>query len=518
MSWLTWCCVLGCPRFPEPLLPDPDEDTATSTAALDRDGDGVADGEDCAPDDATVYPGADEVVGNGIDEDCDGLTPFGEHAIGAVSVASVMGSFVPAAGDFDGDGTPDLGLAIEGNTNGWRARSFDGTGFAQFATGTLDAKSDPFAWVTAAGVPDLDGDGADELVIASANGAANASVHLLFDVAGSTETRVWIANQVDAAIDVVAVPDVDGDKVPDVWVGDWGGRQFGVAGAHLLVSGAEGPSKAPLGLEADAYASAWLPEVGASWGGSVAGGDLDGDGRAELLLGTAGDPGPADGQPHADPMMVAIYDSTLTGRSQGALEEQTALLTLITGLDRDDSVWKDDTAVVADADVGDVDGDGCNDVVTGMAFDAAHQGSVQLLYGCRSGWLARYGPDEVDARVVGVSPQEGFGRALAVVPDYFDGEAAVAVADPSHDSGRGRVYVLAASKLAGITDLRENTDAVMLELVGGVDQGLGAWLVGAGDMNQDGRGDLLLGEATYNYGDQVFLLLGSTVPSTVTGL
>jgi len=38
---------------------------------MDQDADGVADSEDCAPDDPSVFPGADEIC-DGVDQDCDG--------------------------------------------------------------------------------------------------------------------------------------------------------------------------------------------------------------------------------------------------------------------------------------------------------------------------------------------------------------------------------------------------------------------------------------------------------------
>lgn len=41
-------------------------------ACGDRDYDGFVGGDDCAPDDPLVYPGAPDVPGDGIDSDCDG--------------------------------------------------------------------------------------------------------------------------------------------------------------------------------------------------------------------------------------------------------------------------------------------------------------------------------------------------------------------------------------------------------------------------------------------------------------
>ena len=49
------------------LIGCPDE----AVNEFDFDGDGVYDAEDCAPEDADIYPGADDVFGDGIDQDCD---------------------------------------------------------------------------------------------------------------------------------------------------------------------------------------------------------------------------------------------------------------------------------------------------------------------------------------------------------------------------------------------------------------------------------------------------------------
>jgi len=52
-----------------------DEGTTLPAPDDDADFDGVADADDCAPDDPEVYPGAYDAPGDGVDADCDGDDP-----------------------------------------------------------------------------------------------------------------------------------------------------------------------------------------------------------------------------------------------------------------------------------------------------------------------------------------------------------------------------------------------------------------------------------------------------------
>ncbi|MEY3213700.1 MAG: hypothetical protein RIT28_4181 [Pseudomonadota bacterium] len=68
--------VISATAFTSAVLQDTGDNTlAIDTILLvtpsDRDGDGVADGADCAPDDANIYPGAPDEPYDGVDSDCD---------------------------------------------------------------------------------------------------------------------------------------------------------------------------------------------------------------------------------------------------------------------------------------------------------------------------------------------------------------------------------------------------------------------------------------------------------------
>ncbi len=63
---------IDCGAGTDTLLADPGDSAANCEIAPDRDGDGTLNEQDCAPDNAAIHPGAGEIVGNAVDEDCAG--------------------------------------------------------------------------------------------------------------------------------------------------------------------------------------------------------------------------------------------------------------------------------------------------------------------------------------------------------------------------------------------------------------------------------------------------------------
>ena len=61
---------IDCGPGTDTLLADPVDGATNCEIAPDRDGDGTLNDADCAPDNAAVHPGAGEIVGNAVDEDC----------------------------------------------------------------------------------------------------------------------------------------------------------------------------------------------------------------------------------------------------------------------------------------------------------------------------------------------------------------------------------------------------------------------------------------------------------------
>jgi hypothetical protein len=63
---------IDCGAGTDTLLADLGDSAANCEIAPDRDGDGTLNEQDCAPDNPAVHPGAGEIVGNAVDEDCTG--------------------------------------------------------------------------------------------------------------------------------------------------------------------------------------------------------------------------------------------------------------------------------------------------------------------------------------------------------------------------------------------------------------------------------------------------------------
>ncbi len=195
----------------------------------DRDGDGVDDIDDCAPDDASVSPMATERCDNGIDDDCDGTTNGCEVA-GAVNLSARADGVVRssgavsivlanAAGDLDGDGARDLVVGASPPTGG----EVGGCYFVLGATALPAVPQDAWAFLPAEGyggghVPpcreagDHDGDGRDGLW------GWLAGPRLYEDWSpGERDPEAYEAYVDDDALgDAEATGDLDGDGVPDL--------------------------------------------------------------------------------------------------------------------------------------------------------------------------------------------------------------------------------------------------------------------------------------------------------------
>ncbi len=475
--------------------PDTAADTATDTAgATDADGDGWSPPEDCDDADADVSPDAHEVCGNDTDEDCDGAAdecrlPDGTSLAGAADARILGGAYLDELGsslvapDLDGDGVAEVIVAAENADGGGTFRGgvylFEGpfagdVGAADAVASWFGADDARVGQALAAG--DLDGDGAVDLVVGSSRDGSNGLyagaafvVRGPLDAAGGSLADADILRGTDTAdYTGMALAVTDGALA----VAAYGeSDRSGGAGA-VYVLGSVPAGSADLRDAADAILTGLATDD--EFGHVLAdGGDLDGDGLGDLVVGAPGNDTSADGAgaayvfvgPFTDDRTAADADATRYG-----------LATY-------------DYAGYSVAGGADVDGDGYDDLVVGALHDdtaGTDAGAAYVVYGPVTGDAAL----GAGATLLGCTASDAAGQALALGDLDEDGFADVVVSSQALGSLGvvGAVYVV-SGPLSGTSSLAD-ADAAFSGRARLDEAGTA---LGLGDADGDGTLDLFAG-------------------------
>lgn len=306
-----------------------------------------------------------------------------------------------------------------------------------------------------AGVPDVNGDGFGEIAAGTASGRA-----LLFDGATGAFLREFSdpgGTSGTFGHKIAGVPDVSGDGSGDVVVGAYAGDDFGRA---FLFDGATGVLLHTLRKPED-------PEGRPFWFGWSLDGlaDVSGDGRGDVLVG-APNPGSARGR-------AFIFDGA-NGTLLHVLPEDIDSAPMNLG--------------ISVASVPDLSGDGRPDVVAGSQL-----GQRAVVFNGATGAALRSHvspyPDPFDSYIAYYS------IAVAGLADFDkDGRGDVLIMAPYEDPDAletqiGIAYIHSGSDGRILRELR--FDAVPNDIA------FGNTAVGLGDVDGDGRGDFVVGAYTW---------------------
>lgn len=413
----------------------------TGLGDVDADGDGVRAADDCDDADADVHPGAYDECGDALDADCDGAA-LRCPLLGDVPATSgiqlrggamdeLAGLAVAGVGDVDGDGRDDVLFGSE-----WIATAGEDAGGAYLAVGPFDRdrdRADMDAWI---------------------DGEAPG------DHAGSK---------------LAGGGDLDGDGLSDLLIAATFADSNGIgSGIVYLVSGT---TRGAFGLGAARARLMGEGEQAYTGLGLQSAGDVDGDGVGDVVIGAPGLGESTTGREAPGGVYV------VSGNVTGDVDLATGALARVIGEESAD--WAGGDAV---AGVGDVDGDGLDDLLVGALCARDFLGAAYLLHGP----IPQTSLADADAIIVNDPSSEYLGYSVSSAGDQ-DGDGLPDLMVTAPWGGSASVVGVLPGTIAGETPIGDAFASF-------TDVGINGEVALAGDVDGDGVSDLLVGN---RYDDSV---------------
>jgi hypothetical protein len=382
-----------------------------------------------------------------------------------------FGGAVAGAGDVNGDGYADVVVgaqfAAEGNGRIYIYAGSPG-GLSPTPSWTAEgaAYGDDFG-SSVSGAGDVNGDGYADILVGAPGAGDNeeGQAYLFFGSPDGIGATAWSATGEQAYGDfgdaVSGAGDVNGDGYADIAVGQRSYGTYLLGAAYVYLGSASGPSETADWTE---YGESDYDYFGRTL---AAAGDVNGDGYADLAIGSRNYGGNVEGK-------VFVYAGSPVGLEATALWSTTG-------------VANGDVFGISIGGAGDVDGDGYGDLVVGAPGNGEDRGRVYLYHGSSEGLSTAW-------HIAGENDDDQFGTTVAGAGDANgDGYADIISGAPCYLGGleRGKAYgYYGGGDPLSFFDEWSQPGQNMVDL-------FGYSVAPAGDVNGDGYGDVIVGATGY---------------------
>ncbi|MDI3424163.1 FG-GAP and VCBS repeat-containing protein [Streptomyces luteolus] len=358
-----------------PGVTEPEDEFGENVTSADVDGDGHADLIVGAPGERVEgRPGGSTTIVRGGPK---GFTRGGS-VLNAPSADDLRFGEGASFIDLDGDGTGNL-VVVSANRFWWYADGVpDGPAFGLEGAGLpADVRLDGVV-----GADFTAGGNGGQYAIHGTRGDGGAYLALVPGGPGDVGLGLRVLAEGDdarATRDAAATGDVDDDGHPDLITGN---RDAGSVTVHYGSPDGLGLGRAPRTYDQDSAGVPGVSEPGDAFGASVGAGDVDGDGDADVAIGTPGETVGA----HAGVGSVVLLRSGAGGLGSGAAwhQERTGVPGVPEQGDRFGSTVR----------LGDVNGNGRADLAAAASGEdigsSADAGAVWVLRGTTTGLTTSY--------------------------------------------------------------------------------------------------------------------------------
>ncbi len=452
----------------------------------------------------------------------DGSTPTAAGSADVTITGGASGDYFGislATGDMNTDNKDDLIVGAERySTSTGRAYAFLNDGSIPTTAGTADvtftgvATNNRFGGALAVG--DYDNSGTDDLFIGAYGRNTNTGRVYLFrnttaTIDNTSDDTITGASTNDFLGASMTTGDFDDDGDTDIAFSAYGYNNGGNEGrVYMFYNDETGvfPTLANANVVIDG-------DTDSRFGAALASGDVNADGRTDLLVGGWG------------------Y-STSTGRAyifynDGAYPSTAATADVVFTGDATSDIFG--TTIISY----DTTGDGKEDVMVGAEGHSTNTGRIyfyetrinfswklqtQITHSIRSSNNLA-GEEQIITGEWGAS--NTFGSSMVTGDMNADGRLDVSIGAPAYSSSTGRVYIFFSD-----TRLTPNSSGADVVITGEATSNLFGTSLASGDFNTDGKGDLAVGAPGYStstgrayifYGDSKVPTTAATADIKITG-